>query len=184
MQRGFLVESLQKAIFTECYVCIFQTDCCRRRGAQEGSRHDWNESQPRVGRMKPNTIQAGRKRCIHSFRVFLFLLLVLLFFFSENQTAHSINFWNCTQGENLQFRRKLLPKTTIKWLRPELFKLKLFAFTTCVIKKKKKKLDEINLLLTDLPNFVFGYKWKLFQRVHRSIRPKHTQNGQQGLFND
>lgn len=141
MQRGFLVESLQKAIFTECYVCIFQTDCCRRRGAQEGSRHDWNESQPRVGRMKPNTIQAGREKSIHSFRMFLFLLL--LFFFFENQTAHSINLWNCAQGANLQFKRKLLPKTTIKRLRPELFKVNWFLFATCNCNAKKKWMKQM-----------------------------------------
>lgn len=142
-----------------------------RRGADTtGMNHnpesaEWSQTQFRQG---------GKGAFIHS--VFLFLLLVLLFFFSENQTAHSINFWNCTQGENLQFKRKLLPKTTIKRLRPELFKLKLFAFTTCII-QQTKKLDEINLLLTYLPNFVFGYKWKLYQRVHCSIRPNHTQNG-------
>lgn len=37
MQRGFLAESLQKAIFTGCYVCIFQTDCCRRQELRRGA---------------------------------------------------------------------------------------------------------------------------------------------------
>lgn len=91
MRRGFLVESLQKAIFTECYVCIFQTDCCRRRGAQEGSRHDWNESQPRVGRMKPNTIQAGRKKehsFIQSVPVFVFVVPVVFLLPKPNHSLH------------------------------------------------------------------------------------------------
>lgn len=37
MQRGFLAESPQKAIFTGCYVCIFQTDCCRRQELRRGA---------------------------------------------------------------------------------------------------------------------------------------------------
>lgn len=64
MQCGFLVESLQKAIFTGCYVCIFQTDCCRRQelgvgGGGLGSKHDWNETQARVCWVKPTTMQRG-----------------------------------------------------------------------------------------------------------------------------
>lgn len=37
MRRGFLAESPQKAIFTGCYVCIFQTDCCRRQELRRGA---------------------------------------------------------------------------------------------------------------------------------------------------
>lgn len=45
MQCGFLVESPQKAIFTGCYVCIFQTDCCRRQElGGEQTRLEWNSS--------------------------------------------------------------------------------------------------------------------------------------------
>lgn len=54
MRRGFLAESLQKAIFTGCYVCIFQTDCCRRRELRRGFRRDWNEARAAVGGMESN----------------------------------------------------------------------------------------------------------------------------------
>lgn len=114
MQRGFLVESLQKAIFTECYVCIFQTDCCRRRGAQEGSRHDWNESQARVGRMKPNTIQAGSEK-VQSFiqSVPVFVVGAVVFLLREPNCSFD-TFLKLRTRRKLTIQEKVVAKNSNK----------------------------------------------------------------------
>lgn len=64
MRRGFLAESPQKAIFTGCYVCIFQTDCCRRQELRRGADTTGMKHEPQSAEWS----QAATQPCKESVR--------------------------------------------------------------------------------------------------------------------
>lgn len=61
MRRGFLAESLQKAIFTGCYVCIFQTDCCRRQELRRGADATGMKHEPQSAEWSQTATQSSQE---------------------------------------------------------------------------------------------------------------------------
>lgn len=61
MRRGFLAESLQKAIFTGCYVCIFQRDCCRRQELRRGADATGMKHEPQSAEWSQTATQASKE---------------------------------------------------------------------------------------------------------------------------